>query len=194
MAGPYTITPPVYGQPIPPVGFGEAVKNAINDLHTRVAALETGAQAVIARARRTTATGAITTTETGVIRIDNIPVQAGKIYRIGTSNVNMDGSVANDTAACRFRVAFSASLGTVATTASPQIANIRQTMDDITNSNIFPSQCFYLATADGYISILMSAVRTSGTGNLIIFCSGVDILDFVVEYGGTAPADTGVII
>jgi hypothetical protein len=39
MAGPYTITTPVLGQPIPSAGFGIPVKNAINDLDTRVNAV-----------------------------------------------------------------------------------------------------------------------------------------------------------
>jgi hypothetical protein len=40
MTGLYNITPPVQGQPIPSVGFGLAVKNAINDLDSRMSAVE----------------------------------------------------------------------------------------------------------------------------------------------------------
>jgi hypothetical protein len=39
MAGPYVITTPVKGQPIPAVGFGQAVKDAITDLDSRVNAV-----------------------------------------------------------------------------------------------------------------------------------------------------------
>lgn len=52
MAGPYTITTPVKGQPVPSSGFGQAVKDAINDLHTRVATLETGADPVVRLVQR----------------------------------------------------------------------------------------------------------------------------------------------
>jgi hypothetical protein len=147
-------------------------------------------QGVIARGRRTSATGNITTTETGVLRIDNIPVYAGRLYRISTSNINMDTSVANDIGVCRIRISTSGA----ASTSSTQIANIRQTVDDATNSNIVPENCFYVPGADGTLSVLLSAVRQSGTGNLVIFCSGTDILDLVVTDEGLDPGDTGVVI
>ena len=37
---------------------------------------------VVARGRRTTSTGTFTTTETGVLRIDNIPVVSGLLYLV----------------------------------------------------------------------------------------------------------------
>lgn len=195
MAGPYVITPPVMGQPIPPVGFGVAVKTAIEDLDARSSVLETGAQAVVARGRRVTSTAAITTTEVGVLRIDNIPVQAGKIYRISTSNINMDGSVANDIATCRFRLGFGVAPGTIATTASTFLGYIRVVQDDASQSNVVSAQTFYVATQDGYISVMLTCVRQGGTGNIVVFCStGADSLDLTVEYGGDDPGDTGVTI
>lgn len=47
MAGPYVIGTPVKGQPISASAFGVAVRDAINDLHTRVAVLETGADPLV---------------------------------------------------------------------------------------------------------------------------------------------------
>jgi len=159
-------------------------------LDTAEADLVTRPRGVIKRGRRTTATGAITTTETGVLRIDNIPVVAGRLYRISTTNINMDGSVANDIGACRIRV----STAGAATTASTQIANIRQTIDDPTNSNIVPENCFYVPGSSGTLSVLLSAVRVAGTGNVVVFCSGTDILDMVITDEGVDPGDTGVVI
>lgn len=192
MAGPYVITPPVLGQPVPPVGFGVAVKEAIEDLDARAGALETGAQSVVARGRRITSSGTITTTETGVLRLDNIPVQAGKIYRISTSGINMDTTVAGDVAACRFRLAFGVAPGNLSSTSAAQIGQLRLAQDNAAQSNIAPGQAFYVATADGYISVLMSVVRMAGTGNIVVFASGSEILDLTVEYGGDDPGDTGV--
>lgn len=145
---------------------------------------------VIARGRRTTATGNITTTETGVLRIDSIPVVAGRGYQIFTSNLNMDGSVANDVFSARIRISTS---GT-ATTSSTQIAQIRQYSDDPANSNIFPENTYYFPSATATLSVLLSAVRVSGSGNLVVFCSATDILDLVVVDLGVAPSDTGVVI
>jgi hypothetical protein len=190
----YTITPPVLGQPIPPVGFGEAVKDAIEDLDLRTAALETNAQTIVARGRRTTSTGSITTTETGALRLDNIPVVGGKIYRISTSAVNLDTSVANDIGSVRFRVAYSPTTGTAATIASTLVGFIRNTIDDAGSSNVIPASCFYMPSADGYISVLVSAIRNAGTGNLIIFAAVSEPFDLVIEFGGDDPGDTGVVI
>jgi hypothetical protein len=194
MAGPYTITTPVKNQPIPSAGFGQAVKNAINDLDTRAGALETNAQSIIARGRRVTAKTGITTTETPVLRLDNIPVKAGRIYQINTSGVNIDGSVANDIGSLIMRIAYSATVGTLATIASAQVGQVRSVADDPTNSNLVPLNAFYIATADGYISILLSAIRVAGSGTIQIYAAGNEILDFVVQFGGTDPGDTGVVL
>lgn len=148
-----------------------------------------GLKGVLARGRRTSATGTITTTETLVIRLDNIPVKAGRLYRISTSNINMDTTVANDIGTCRIRISTAGS----ATTASTQIANIRQTIDDATNSNIVNLDTFYAPASDATLSVLLSAIRQAGSGNLVVFCSGTDILDLVVTDYGPDPGDTGVL-
>lgn len=149
---------------------------------------------IVKRGRRTTATGNITTTETGVLRVDDIPVRNGWGYRILTSNINLDTSVGNDIASVRLRVAFSASTGTAATTSSTLINQLRNTIDDATNSNVLPLSGNYFATADGYISVLLSAIRQAGTGNIVVFCSSTEILDLVIEEMGEDPGDSGVVI
>jgi hypothetical protein len=194
MAGPYALTTPVQGQPIPSAGFGIAAKNAINDLDARVSALETSAQVVIARARRITATGNITTTETPVLRLDNIPVRAGKIYQINTSGINIDTDTANAIGTMKMRIAYAVGTGTLATISSPQFGQMRNTVDDIVSSNIIPLSGFYIASADGYISILLACQRVGGSGNLVVFCASNEILDLVVQFGGADPGDTGVVL
>lgn len=194
MAGPYTITPPVQGQPIPSVGFGVAVKNAITDLDARASAIEGSQQLVIARGRRTTTTGNVTTTETGFLRLDNIPVKSGRIYQINTTNINMDTSIDNDVGDVRLRVAYSATTGTAATIASTLVAHLRNAIDSSVSSNILPMNAFYVASADGYISLLWSLVRVAGTGNLVIFATASDYVDFVVQFAGIDPGDTGVVL
>jgi hypothetical protein len=194
MAGPYTITPPVQGQPIPSVGFGTAVKNAITDLDARMSTVEGSQQLVLKRGRRTTSTGSVTTTETGFLRLDNIPVASGRIYQINTTNINLDTSVDNDIGDVKCRVAFAASPGTLATTSSTQLTHMRNTIDSAAQSNVLPMNAFYIAPSDGYISLLLSLVRVTGTGNLIIFASSTEILDFVVQYAGIDPGDTGVVL
>jgi len=191
MAGPYVITPPVQGQPIPSVGFGIAVKNAITDLDARASAVEGSQQLVIARARRTTSTAGVTTTETGVLRIDNIPMKAGRLYQISTGPINMDGSVDNDIGKVGIRLSTSGA----ATTASTLIGYMRQTTDSAAQSNVVNVNAWYLSPTDATVSIILTLVRQTGTGSFIIFCSASgDILDFVVQYAGVDPGDTGVVL
>ena len=145
---------------------------------------------IIARGRRTTSTGNVTTTETGVLRVDNIPVYAGRIYKISTSNMNMDTSVDNDAA----RAAFRTSTSGAATTSSTLGNYLRNTIDSASQSNVHNAVMFYVAGADGTLSVLLTLLRQSGTGNIIMFCSGTDILDMVIEDLGVDPGDSGTVI
>lgn len=145
----------------------------------------------IARGRRTTATGNVTTTETGVLRIDSVPLIGGNVYKIAVSDINMDTSVANDVGTVRFRID---TTGAAATITSTQVQQWRNTIDSAADSNVLPAQFFYHPASNETLSVLMSLIRASGTGNIIVFCSSVDILDMEVIDLGVAPADTGVVI
>lgn len=144
----------------------------------------------IKRGRRTTATGNITTTETGVLRVDSIPVYGGRAYRITTSNINLDTSIDDDVAAARIRISTSGN----ATTSSTQIGELRNTIDDASQSNKDVLNCMYYPSSDGTLSVLLSAIRMAGTGNIVVFCSGTEILDLVITDEALAPSDTGVVI
>ncbi len=145
---------------------------------------------IIARGRRTTATGSVTTTETGVLRIDGIPVYAGRGYSISTSCLNLDTSVNNDIASIIIRM----STAGTATTASTGVTTMRTTIDDATNSNILPVNGYVYPSASGTMSVLLSIVRVAGTGNIVLFSSGAQFTDMVVRDEGVMPADTGVIL
>jgi hypothetical protein len=149
---------------------------------------------IVARGRRSTATGNLTTTETGVLRLDNVPVFDSRAYAILSANLNVDASVANDIGECRYRVAQATGTGTTATTSSTQIGRWRSTIDDATNSNVLPWVAFYYPSADGYLSVLLSAFRASGSGNIVVFANNVEPIDLVVLDLGPDPGDTGVVL
>lgn len=135
----------------------------------------------IAYGARTTTTGSISTTETGVYRFDNVPVIAGHLYEIKVSNANLDGDTAGQIACVRLRIAYSATTGTSATTSSTQRNTLRQYVDDATNSNIVPWVNYYTASADGFISTLWSLQKQGAAGgNLVWFCSTTDIAEFTI--------------
>ena len=192
MAGPYSITNPVQGQPISSSGFGIGVKNAINDLDSRTGALESGSQLVTKRGHRTTNTGNITTTETPILRLDDCPVRAGTIIQVSSSPLNLDTSVANDIASVKIRYKYSTVTGVPATIADGYMGQMRLSIPDITNGPLVPLNMFYYAGADGFLSILLTAVRVSGTGNIVIVGASFDPIDMVIQDLGVDPGATGV--
>lgn len=182
---------PVQGQPVSSGAFGIKVRNYLINADARISALEVNQQLIVKRGRRTTSTGNVTTTETGVLRIDNIPVLAGRWYQISTGPLNMDGSVDNDIGKVQIR----ASQSGAATTASTLIGYMRQTIDSAAQSNVVNLNAWYLAPSDGTLSVILTLIRQTGTGNIIIFCStSGDILDMVVQFAGNDPGDTGVVL
>jgi len=181
---------PVQGQPVSSGAFGIKVRNYLINADARISAIEGNQQLVIKRGRRITSTGNVTTTETGVLRIDNIPVLAGRLYQISTGPINMDGSVDNDVG----RVGIRTSQSGAATTSSTLSGYMRLTIDNNSQSNVVNANAWYLAPSDGMLSVLLTLVRQAGTGNIIIFGSASDILDLVVQFAGNDPGDSGVVI
>lgn len=148
---------------------------------------------VVKRGKRETAVTTITT-ETGIIRLDDIQVVAGHLYGIYTSPINVDATNAGNIGAVRMRHRLTATPGNPATIANGQLQNyIREYQDDATNSNVVPFMTFYPATLDGYLSLLLTAIMHAGTGSIQVFCSTTDVLHFVVCDLGPDPGDEAVL-
>ncbi len=146
---------------------------------------------VLARGRRITSSGAIAGTEIGLLRLDNIPVYAGRLYRISTNGLNLDSDTANtDILAARIRVNTSG----VATTSSTIVGFMRNWIDNQNQSNVTPLNVYYMPSADGTASFLLSAIRQAGAGIDILFASAAEPCDLVVVDEGLDPGDTGVVI
>lgn len=184
---------PVQGQPISTSQYGIPVRNAINDLDTRVITLETDTQKLIKRGRRTTAKTPITT-ESGYARLDDIPVLAGAAYRIMTSMINLDSTVDNEVMTAYCRVLQSASPGTPATTADTAITRMRVFQDANANSNTVPMSAFYFASTAGFLSVLISGQRNTALGTMQFFASAGEPFDLTVEYAGQDPGDEMILL
>lgn len=195
MAGPYVIQTAVQGQPASASLFGLAVKNAIVDLDARVGALEGSQQQYIKRGRRITSAAGITTTETGILRIDNIPVKAGSIYNLQTAEMNLTSTTVGCIASARIRQFYQATAGGVCTVANGSLVSLyRVYQDDGTQSNVGTMNGIYIATADGYISALLTVVRQGGGGTIIPYAVAGEPMDMFVQYGGIDPGDSGVVL
>lgn len=146
---------------------------------------------VVARAVRTSAKSSITT-ESGYLRLDDVPVVAGFAYKIYTSNLTLDSTVDAEIGAARIRVVQSASPGTSATTSSTQIGMRRSFQDANANADLGPLITDYFAASDGYLSVLLSAQRVTALGTFQIFASATEPCHLIVECIGVDPGDTGV--
>jgi len=142
---------------------------------------------VIRRGRRETSSSA-TTSEVGVLRVDGIPLQNGRIYTLVTNNLFFASTVALDVIVGRLR--FNAA-GT-ATTASTIIGE---------GGNHQPSAIAYgsvlwlpfiPATTANY-SILLSVARIGGSGSVSIgVTANHPTIDLLIFDGWVDPGDVGV--
>jgi len=143
---------------------------------------------IIARGNRTTSS-TTTTTEVGVERLDDIPVYAGRSYKIWTSPLNLDSSVANDVVLAAVRYTTD---GSTPSTSSTVLSAIQERCDDATNGPVLPFCCDYSPAADQLLSVLLSVGRVSGTGSVSIIGSATRPINLNVEDMGPDPGDTGV--
>jgi hypothetical protein len=187
---------PISGQPASSSLFGEKVRNSIIDLDRRVQAVEASQQKILARGRRETNKTNIGATELPVMRLDNIPVLDGFMYRISTGPVNFDNQnvgMTGEMGEMRFRAQYSTSLpSTPAIITSSFLGRFRDSLVESAFGPAFGGQVFYYASADGYISVLLSAIRTAGSNPVQIVADSSNPLDLTVEFAGEDPGDTGV--
>lgn len=194
------------GQDVSASMFGIKVRDAILDLDRRSFALEQQQQRILARGSRSTSRAGITNTEGGIIRIDDIPVLFGYMYRISSGSVAWDltagalpttmgggpPSVALVHAQTNLRVAHSASPGTPATTSSTPINRTRTPIIDSEVGPIVNISEFYIPPSDGYISVLLSGLRWGSVGTLQVYADSTNPLNLTVEFGGVDPGNTGI--
>ncbi|HET8716673.1 MAG TPA: hypothetical protein VFM50_02895, partial [Nocardioidaceae bacterium] len=106
-------------------------------------------------------------TELGILRIDSVPLYAGRIYRIGTNSLLVDGSIANDVA----RVFLRANSAGTATTSSTQLAIGQTVVPNVSFPNGIQVSCLYAPASDETLSILLSVGRQTGTGSFVVLGS-----------------------
>lgn len=143
---------------------------------------------VIRRGRRASST-ATTTGELAVLRVDGIPVTAGRTYRIWTNSVAAISTVAGDNAGVRFRVSTTGA----ATTASTILdTGVGYSAGASTAASIIAK---YTPAATGSLSLLLSVLRIAGTGACsIVVNSGNPEIEIFVEDMAVDPGDSGVVL
>lgn len=137
---------------------------------------------IIARADRTS-DSSTTTTEVGVLRLDNIPVVKDVLYVVKSAPMYIL-STTGDIVNIRFRY----NTAGAATTGSTQLGVASQIKTDSSQPTTAMLNSLYLATATGNLSVLLSVTRAAGTGNTKVFGGSAF---WVVSLGIVDPGDTG---
>ena len=152
----------------------------------------TSGKGVIARGFRTSSSST-TTTEVGVLRIDNIPVFEGRLYRVWlATSVLFNSTVANDLIEGRFYYGFGA------TSTLPVIGTNLFGVLSINARSASGAQfsdgtgAFLVSPGTGILSVLFTVLRTVGTGTIGVVSSTAYPVHLVVEDIGPDPGDTGV--
>lgn len=187
MATRITIGPP--GSKLDWDNWGKPVTDLLNEHDDRIVSLE--GRKIIARAERTTNGTLTTTVEQGYLRLDGVPIVAGQAYRIWTSPLIFESSVANDLITAPIRVSTSGA----ATTSSTEITALAESSYTASGNQRTKSiTSLYIATVTGTLSILLSYVRSNGTGNVRINAAVTIPAQLSIESMGTDPGNTGISI
>lgn len=170
--------------------WGEDVVTDLTNLDQAIEAHEADHPHLVARARRLTSSSG-TTSEVGVLRLDDIPIKAGRAYRIYTSQLTPDTDTANDVVTVRIRHTTNGATPTTSSTILPcSNANVR--LPDIANGESVVISTIYAPAVDETLSLLLCVARTAGSGTVLIFANGGYGIEIFVEDVGEDPGDTGV--
>jgi hypothetical protein len=163
---------------------GQKITAALLNAMTSAAASPV-AVGTIARAKRITDTGALAV-ETGVLRLDDVPMYAGRYYAVGSPALRVDNTVSTDRGIVRLRCTIDGSTPTTSST----IYKRAETNDSDTHA----VWLLYAPSSNLAFSVLLTANRTAGGGTVTVRASDENGLDLVVKDLGLAPADTGTVI
>lgn len=140
---------------------------------------------IATRGERTTGSSTTTTT-VGVLRLDDIPLAAGRVYKIYTSPLNLDTSVDADVVRGEMRYTTDGSTPTTSSTA--MILGSNKLASAAVSQPVVLQRTYAPAGAET-LSLLMCVTRVSGTGNVSIIGDPTFPIQMWVEDGGIDPGD-----
>jgi hypothetical protein len=163
----------------------QQIYDDIDALENDVADIATNGTVIARGNRQTNSTAA--SAETGVIRLDNIPMASGRVYWIGTNGLSIDTTVSNDIARILLRI----NTAGVATTGSTNIWLGQVRLADNGAAEQVAAGVLYQPAGAVTASVLLSHTRAGGTGNIQVMGSSVLPVDLWVVDLGEDPGDTG---
>lgn len=141
------------------------------------------------RASRSTDSTA-TATEIGVLRLDDVPILAGRIYAIQTTPLGLDSTSTNDEIIAQFRFTTDGSTPTTASTVLPGgRVQVRQTDSNVPEHKTIYTT--YTPAANETLSLLLTVARLAGAGNVRISPDTSGLTAFTVVDLGVDPGNHG---
>lgn len=187
-----------YGWPVPsssappnvPVdtkALADAADATVKGIDTRTAALESAApRGIIKRGKRITeSAGAANSTPVAVMRVDNIPLVAGRSYVITTGTLHVTSTSSSDTIRAELRYS---TVGT-ATTASAILEGAQSFTDFGSTAQL---DVIYTPATNQTVSLLLCVARFAGAGTTTIYADGTRIIQIRVHDDGIDPGNSGV--
>jgi len=149
---------------------------------------------IIARGNRGTASSYGINPDIPVLRIDSVPLKAGRLYKVSTGPLPLDSSVVNDEVLARIRYTMDNTQATIASPILPgSIVQARLT-DVFLSEHASITTLINPGAVDVVASFLLTVGRLAGTGNvgLATNAASIDSINLWVEDIGADVPDTGV--
>lgn len=144
---------------------------------------------VFARAARDSNTATTTTTELGVLRLNNVAMLGGRGYWISSSNFICDSTVVGDFMSVKIRYTID---GTTPGLSSPILAQTTGYCQGAAGQDCPDIRRYYAVGSNLTLSMLLTIVRVTGTGNVNLALANSNPIDMEIEDAGDDPGDTGV--
>jgi hypothetical protein len=162
------------------------------DLTAARLAAESGGQIMARAERATVSTGTTTTTATsaqGVLRIDDITLRAGRLYRVAAPSLGLYSSTSGDVAVAQLTRTTD---GSTPTASSTRLTHGRVEAFGTSVVHTCDLHAVYApGGADVTFSVLLSIYRQSGSGTIQAYGAADWPILLLIEDLGVDPGDTG---
>lgn len=155
------------------------------------AAIDAGPQGIIAWGQRTSSSTA-TTTEIGVLRLDDISLSTLRAFRVWTPPLNFTSSTSTDDVRCRIRFTADGSTPTTSSTILPGSTIGANINGGGAKTPIIPISTKYApAGGNELFSCLLCVTRNAGAGSASIFGDATVVIEIIIEDIGMNVTDVG---
>lgn len=152
-----------------------------------VTAIDDKAGRIIAFGQRVTSK-TYTGTEVGVLRLDSVPLVAGRRYIFETSSLEMS-TVSGETGKANFRINTAGTATTSSTLLIGATGNANTAFSPTQGPTVRVS---YSPGSTGNVSLLLTLLRSGGSGNVTLTGSSTQPIEMYVIDHGPDPGDSGV--